>query len=219
MTGYSVAKLEEIEVMDDGRVPFRPVRHHFGVEAFGVNAWTADEVGDRIVNEHDEVSADAGDGQEELYFVYSGRARFELDGESVDAPVGTFVFVRPGVKRTAFAEEPETTLIALGGTPGKAYEPDGWELCASLTPLYEAGEYAEAADRGRQLVEAHPQYAGLLYNLACCESLAGRTGDAVDHLGLAIDRSERCRSYAQDDSDFDPIRDEPAFKELIERKG
>jgi hypothetical protein len=39
------------------------------------------------------------------------------------------------------------------------------------------------------------------------------------HLGLAIDRSERCRSNAQDDSDFDPIRDEPAFKELIERKG
>ena len=123
------------------------------------------------------------------------------------------------MKRTAFAEEPETTVIALGGTPGKAYEPGGWELWAPLNLLYEAGEYAEAADRGRQLVEAHPQYAGLLYNLACCESLAGRTADAVDHLGLAIDRSERCRSYAQDDSDFDPIRDQPSFKELIERKG
>ena len=123
------------------------------------------------------------------------------------------------MKRTAFAEEPETTVIALGGTPGKAYEPDGWEIWAPLTPLYEAGEYAEAADRGLQLVEAHPQYAGLLYNLACCESLAGRTGDAVVHLGLAIDRSEHWRSYAQEDLDFDPIRDEPVFKELIERKG
>jgi tetratricopeptide (TPR) repeat protein len=137
----------------------------------------------------------------------------------VAAPTGTFIFAPPGVKRTAFAEEPETTVIALGGTPGKAYEPFGWELWAPLTPLYAAGEYAEAADRGRQLVEAHPQYAGLLYNLACCESLAGRTGDAVEHLGLAIDRAERCRSFAQDDSDFDPIRDEPAFRELIERKG
>ena len=97
------------------------------------------------------------------------------------------------MKRTAFAEQPETTVIALGGTPGQAYEPDGWELWAPLTPLYEAGEYAEAAERGRQLVEAHPQYAGLLYNLACCESLAGRTADAVDHLGLAIDHSQRCR--------------------------
>ena len=74
------------------------------------------------------------------------------------------------------------------------------------------------ADRGRELVEAHPQYAALLYNLACCESLAGRTGDAVDHLRLAIDRSETSRTFAKDDSDFDAIRGEPAFKELIERK-
>jgi hypothetical protein len=59
----------------------------------------------------------------------------------------------------------------------------------------------------------------LFYNLACCESLASRTTDALDHLGRAIDRSERFRSYAQDDSDFDPIRNEPAFRELIERKG
>ena len=29
--------------------------------------------------------------------------------------------------------------------------------------------------------------------------------------------SERFRVYAKDDSDFDPIRDEPAFKELIDR--
>jgi tetratricopeptide (TPR) repeat protein len=123
------------------------------------------------------------------------------------------------VKRTAFAEEPETTLIALGGTPGKPNQPDGWEIWAPLNPLYEAGRYAEAADRGRQLVEAHPQYAGLFYNLACCESLAGRTADAVEDLGRAIDRSERFRSYAQGDSDFDPIRDEPAFQALIEPEG
>ena len=216
MTRYAVARLEEIEELTDGREPFRPVRHHFGITSFGVNAWTAREGGDRIINEHDESDPDS---DEELYLVVRGRAMFELDGYRVAAPTGTLIFAPPGVKRTAFAEEPETTVIALGGTPGKAYEPDGWEIWAPLTPLYEAGEYAEAADRGRQLVEPHPQYAGLLYNLACCESLAGRTGDAVVHLGLAIDRSEHWRSYAQEDSDFDPIRDEPVFKELIERKG
>jgi hypothetical protein len=205
MTRYAVARLEEIEELTDGREPFRPVRHHFGITSLGVNAWTAPEVGDRIINEHDESGPDS---DEEL--VVRGRAMFELDGDRVAAPTGTLIFVPRGVKRTAFAEEPETTVIALGGTPGKAYEPDGWEIWAPLTPLYEAGEYAEAADRGRQLVEAHPQYPGLPYNLACCESLAGWTGDAVDHLRLAIDRSEQCRSYAKDDSDFDPIRDEPA---------
>jgi tetratricopeptide (TPR) repeat protein len=215
MTRYAVARLEEIEELTDGREPFRPVRHHFGITSFGINAWTAPEAGDRIINEHDE--SDPG-ADEELYLVVRGTATFELDGDRVAAPAGTFVFAPPGVKRTAFAEEPGTTVIALGGTPGKAYEADGWELWAPLNPLYEAGAYAEAIDRGRRLVEAHPQYAGLLYNLACCESLAGRTADALEHLGLAIDRSERSRSFAKDDPDFDPIRDEPAFKELLDRK-
>jgi len=214
MARYAVARLEEIDELTDGRAPFRPVRHHFGITSFGATAWTARDTGDRIINEHDESEPDS---DEELYLVVRGQAVIELDGDRVDAPAGTFVFAPPGVKRTAFAEEPGTTLLALGGTPGKAYEPGGWELFAPLNLLYEAGEYAEAADRGRQLIEAHPQYPGLLYNLACCESLAGRTADAVDHLGRAIDRSERCRSYAEDDSDFDPIRDEPAFKKLIAR--
>ncbi|MFN2471370.1 MAG: hypothetical protein ABR583_10400 [Gaiellaceae bacterium] len=214
MSGYAVAHLDEIDESEDGRCPWRPVRHHLGITAFGVNAWTARDAGDRIINEHDESEPDSN---EELYLVLRGRAVFELDGDRVVAPAGTLVFARPGVKRTAFAEEPETTIIALGGTPGKAYEPHGWELWAPLNPLYQAGEYAEVADRGRVLVEAHPQYADLFYNVACCESLAGRTTDAIDHLRHSIEMSERFRAYAKDDSDFDPIRGEPAFKELIGR--
>jgi len=212
VSDYAVAHLDEIDEMDDGRCPWRSVRHHFGITAFGVNAWTARDAGDRIINEHDESEPDLN---EELYLVLQGRAAFELDDERLDASAGTLVFVRPGVKRTAFAEEPGTTIIAVGGVAGKAYEPHGWELWAPLNPLYQAGEYAEVADRGRVLVEAHPQYADLFYNVACCESLAGRTTDAVDHLRRAIEMAERFRAYAKDDSDFDPIRGEPAFKELV----
>ena len=216
MSNYAIAHLDDIDEQHDGRCPWRPVRHHLGITAFGVNAWTGRAVGDRIINEHDEAESEF-DSNEELYLVVRGRAAFELDGQRVDAPAGTFVFARPGANRTAFAEEPETTIIAVGGTPGKAYEPHGWELWATLTPLYEAGEYAEAADRGRVLAEAHPQYADLFYNVACCESLAGRTADAIDHLRRAVELSERFRAYAKDDSDFDPIRNEPAFNELIGR--
>jgi mannose-6-phosphate isomerase-like protein (cupin superfamily) len=210
MSNYSVAKLEEIHEIDDGREPFRPVRHHFGITAFGVNAWTAKTAGDRIINEHDEEGED-----EELYIVQSGRARFEIDGNEVDAPAGSFVFVRPGARRTAFAEEPETTIIAVGATAGEAYEPAGWEIWAPLNKHYAAGEYDEAADRGRELADANPQYAGVLYNLACVESLAGRKDDAVRDLGRAIGLSERFRTFAAGDSDFDPIREEPGFKELV----
>ena len=209
MSGYAVAHLDEIDEIDDGRHPFRPVRHHFGITGFGVTAWTGRESGERIINEHDE-----SDSDEELYLVLKGRAVFELDGERVDAPAGTFVFVRPAVTRTAFAEEPETTIVALGGTPGKAYEAHGWELWSPLRPLYERGEYAEVADHLRETVDANPQYALLFYNLACCEIMAGRATDAVDHLRHAIEMSEQFRTLAQDDSDFDPIRDDPTFKEL-----
>ena len=209
MSRFAVTPLDEIPEVDDGRCPSRPVRHHLGITSFGVNAFTGRTPGDRIINEHEE------DEDEELYLVQSGRARFELDGERFDAATGTFVFVGPGVTRTAFAEEPETTIVAIGGTPGQVFEPDGWEMWAPLNPLYDAGEYAEAADRGLELAEAHPEYPALLYNVACCESLAGRTAEAIEHLRLAIERGYRSRALAARDSDFDPIRDEPAFQELL----
>jgi tetratricopeptide (TPR) repeat protein len=211
MSSYEAAHLDEIDEITDGREPWRPIRQHFGITSFGINAWTGRNAGDRILNEHDE----SDDGNEELYLVMQGRAAFELDGERLDAPAGTFVFVRPEVKRTAFAEEPGTTIIAAGATPGQAYEPSGWEVWAPLRPLYEAGDYAGVIERGRELIEANPQYPELVYNLACCESLAGRKADAIEHLRQAIDLSERVRAYAKEDSDFDPIRGEPAFKELV----
>ena len=93
-------------------------------------------------------------------------------------------------------------------------DPEPW---APVHPLYEAGEYAEAADRGRELLETYPRYAGLFYNVACCESLAGWPADALEHLGRAIELSESFRALAKDDPDFGPIRAEPAFEELIDR--
>ena len=211
MSRYEVARLDEIDEITDGREPLRPIRHHFGITSFGINAWTGGEAGDRILNEHD----GADDGNEELYIVIRGRAAFELDGERLDAPTGTLVSVRAGVMRTAFADEPGTTILAVGGVPGQAYEPDGWEIWTPLQPLYEAGKYAEVADRGREVIEANPQYAEPMYNLACCEVLAGRTNDAIGHLRLALERSERLRAFAREDPDLDSIRIEPAFKELV----
>ena len=213
MSGYAIAHLDEIDELSDGRQPWRPVRHHFGISSFGITAWTGREAGDRILNEHDE--ADQSDRAEELYLVMQGRAVFELDGERRDAPAGTFVFVEPDVKRTAFAEEPGTTIVAVGGVPGKAYEVSGWEVWAPFRPLYEAGDYAAVADRARELTESEPRYAVPLYNLACCESLAGRTDEALEHLRQAIELMDGMREYAKSDSDLDAIRKEAAFEELV----
>jgi hypothetical protein len=211
MRGYRVTQLDEIDETTDGRCPWRPVRHHFGIASFGVNAWSATDAGDRIINEHDEA-----DEQEELYLVQSGHARFELDGEKVDAPAGTFVFAEPGVKRTAFAEKPGTTIVVVGGTPGQAYEVSGWETWMPFHALYQQKKYAETADAARATVEA-AGYAVPLYNLACCEALAGRKDDAMEHLRAAMEKasSDRLRTIAREDTDLDPIRVEPAFKELV----
>jgi hypothetical protein len=213
MSGYTVAGLDDIVEIGDGGLPCRPVRHHFGITAFGVNAWTAAAAGERIINEHDE----AGDA-EELYVVQRGRATFELDGERVDAPAGTFVFARPGVKRTAFAVEPGTTVLAVGGRLGEAWEPNGWELWMPVAPLFDAGRFAEAADRSRELVESHPQLPMLRYMLACCELESGRSAEAIEQLQAAL-VTRRMRAIAAKDPALDSIRDEPAFAELMRSDG
>jgi mannose-6-phosphate isomerase-like protein (cupin superfamily) len=215
MASYRIARLDDMEEIDDGREPYRAVRHHLGITAFGVTSWTGKETGDRILNEHDEADTDTGDRNEELYLVLEGRARFEVDGAPVDAPAGTFVFVEPEVKRTAFAEEPGTTIVAVGATAGKPYEAVGWELWSPLRSRYEAGDHEAVVEGLTPLVADNPQYALLAYNLACVECLTGRRTEALAHLRQAIDRSEFFRDFAKDDSDLDAIREEPEFRKIV----
>ncbi len=212
MSGFHVATLEQIDELDDGRVPMRPVRMHLGITAFGANAFTAPNSGDRLINEHTEDD----ERHEELYVVLSGRARFEIDGQSVDAPAGTYVYVEPAPSRTAFAEEPNTTILAVGGTQGEAYRDSGWETWMALRQLYDAGRFDEVADRAEQMMAGMSQPApAFLYNVACAESLAGRKADAIGHLRQAIEQEPKVRNYIDGDTDLDPLRDEPEFKALL----
>ena len=211
MQTYAIARLDDIDPLPDGRYHYRPVRHHLGIQGFGATAWVGAAPGDPIINEYDEDSEPA----EELFIVVSGRAIFELEGEEVDATSGTLVFTAQGTRRTAVAAESSTTILVIDGTPGKAYDASGWELWAPLRPLYDKGEHVELSARLEDLIAANPQYPMLVYNLACSESLSGRTADAIDHLRRAVGASEKLCADARKDSDFDPIRDEPTFKALI----
>ena len=153
------------------------------------------------------------EGSEELYVVLRGRARFEIGGDTVDAPTGTLVFVPPKTNRTAFAEEAGTTVLASAARSGKPYEAGGWEVWA-VPPAYEAGDYEAVIDRARETLEASG-YAAPLYNLACCEALAGRKEDAIGHLRVAFERRPSLRDLAKEDTDLDPLRDEPAFASFV----
>jgi quercetin dioxygenase-like cupin family protein len=100
---------------------WHPVRRHLDIRSFGTNAYTAAAAGDLVVEDHDENEF------EELYVVVSGAARFEVDGEAIDAPQGTLVFVTPPSRRVAHATEPGTTILAVGAVPGRAFTVSGWE--------------------------------------------------------------------------------------------
>ena len=210
MAAYTVTRFDAIDEIEGDGAPYRPLRDYFGIASFGVNSFTGRKPGDRIINEHSET-----DDQEELYLVLQGRATFELDDERVDAPAGTLVFAEPGVKRTAFAEEVGTTVVVVGGKPGKVYEVLGFETWAPFQPLYDAGDYAGAADRARGVVEAHPDAFGAFFCLACCEALAGRADDATRHLRHALEHSERLRGLGRRNPDLDSIRDRPEIAGLL----
>jgi tetratricopeptide (TPR) repeat protein len=208
---YGIARLQDIDELDDGRCPYRPVRHHFGITTFGATTWTAKNAGDRLLNEHDEK-----DEFDELYLVISGTARFVLAGDTVLAQTGTFVHVPAGVMRTAFAQEVGTTVLAIGGgRDGEPYRPGGWEVWSPLRALMQAGRHEELVARARPLLDDGPAYPELLYNVACSESLLGRTDDALDHLRRAIQLMPEIARFARDDQDLAALRDEPAFAELI----
>jgi uncharacterized protein YjlB len=122
MTAYRAAHLDSIAAE---QWPYwAPIRHHFGIETFGVNAWRG-AAGDEVIKRHDESDS----GAHELYVVLSGGATFTVGGEDVPAPAGTLVFVDDATaERVAFATEDGTVVLSFGAAaPGKAYAPGGWD--------------------------------------------------------------------------------------------
>ncbi len=206
MSKYEVLKIDDLDriPVSGADVTWRPVRRRLGITAFGINAYTG-EPGENVVEKHDEERL----GHEELYVVISGRARFELDGESVDAPAGTLVFLsEPAVRRHAVAEEPGTTVLAIGGKPG-AHETSAWEHFFAAYSHAERGDFDRAiADMNEGLAE-RPDSPPLHYHLACIESRAGRLDDARLHLERALELDPGLRKWADEDEDLAPLRSPP----------
>jgi mannose-6-phosphate isomerase-like protein (cupin superfamily) len=205
---WQVARIDEIE----RRGRDIPVREHLGIHAFGINAYTPGEDG-TLINEHDE----AGSGQEELYIVLDGQASFEVDGETVDAPAGTLMFVRPESRRKATGSG---TVLALGATPGRAYQAldwgEAWPFHSESMAAYGEQRYADALEAVRRGLEHVPDSPGLNYNYACFATLAGETGDETfDHLRRSVELFPPFREQAPKDDDFATVRDDPRFEEAL----
>lgn len=197
-------EIEGIPVFDT--LVWKPIRRPLGVTAFGINAYTAAEPGDDVVEEHTELQY----GHEEIYIVVAGHATFTVDGEDVDAPPGTLVYLDdPAQKRHATAKLPATTVLAIGGVPGK-HEPSAWEYFFPALPAMREGDY----DTARRLLEeglTENDAPVMHYQLACVESLSGNRERALDELAIAVEREPRLARSAQTDEDFAAIKDDPRF--------
>jgi tetratricopeptide (TPR) repeat protein len=212
---YRVVTLDGIEPGDevDGRVRLA-VRQHLDIQAFGVNAFRAVADDAQIINEHVELGLSSA-GQQELYVVLNGSATFNIDGERVEAPAGSLVFVRdPATKRGAVATEVGTTVLAIGGTPGEAYRVSPPEAQEAMK-AYSEGDFEKAIERLAQVLAREPNDVLSLYNTACFEARLGRTDEALEHLRLAVEGNERAAELARTDEDFDSIREDPRFKKLV----
>jgi quercetin dioxygenase-like cupin family protein len=204
--GYDVAHIDELEELpiNKGEFVWRPVRRRFGITAFGTNAYTAN-AGQRVVEEHTESG-----GHQELYVVLRGRATFTLDGEEIDAPAGTLVFVQPGTKRGAIAAEDGTAVLGVGAKPGEVFEPSPWE------DSFAAGSYADLGqvERARKIMDAalaaRPDDWRAHYNYACLLALNDEPEAAITELQRAYElEPKEVGGYAGRDSDLDSIRDDP----------
>jgi len=127
VSAYTAAHIDDIAAE---KWPYwAPIRHHFDIRSFGINAWRGAD-GEEVIKQHTEGPG----GHEELYIVFSGRAVFTIAGEDLDAPAGTFIYIRdPLAARNAVAKAGNTVVLSLGGWAGKAFETSAWET-ESLAP-------------------------------------------------------------------------------------
>ncbi len=209
---YRALRISDVEPISavEGTLLWHPLRHALGVTGFGVNAYTAPAAGEDVVEEHKEGGPEGG--HEELYVVVSGHARFTIDGEAVDAPAGTCVFLPdPESRRHAVAVADATTVLAIGGEPGKPFEVSAWEWSFRARPHIDAGEWEQAIAIISDGLAAHPGDGSLLYNLACCEARLGRLDEAGAHVREALADEPRVREWGAEDPDLDPLRERPDF--------
>ena len=204
----NLAHIDELDAieMPDGFV-WRPVRKHFGIQAFGVNAYTPGASG-RVIETHTEGTLQ----HEEIYLVLRGRVLFTVGEEEHELGQGQLIFLRdPMIRRSAVAATDDAAVLAIGGKPGHAHEISAWEYTFAASPDLRAGRYDEARRLLREGLEAKPGNPSILYDLACVEALAGEPDTALELLNEAIAKNERFREYAQKDDDLASIRGNARF--------
>jgi tetratricopeptide (TPR) repeat protein len=213
-TSYRLLSLPQEAREGDGDRVYIRLRRTLDIGAFGASAAYQAKAGEDVVGEHDELGPGA-DGQEELYVVVQGDATFTLDGDEVDAPHGTVVFVPPGTMRKAVAKSDETIVLAVGGRRGEAYRPPPGASLFDFFEHYNRQDYEGALAACHVALEQYPGNALIIYNIACMQSMLGHGDEALDSLHVAVEDWPRFKENARKDDDFASLREDPRFLELV----
>lgn len=121
--GWKTAQIQDIPpIKDSWSKGWHSIRYYFGITGFGINAATKKK-GESLTPEHDEKES----GQQEVFVVMKGKVEFYVDGKSFIGTEGCILYVDPEPKRSAKALVTPTTLLIIGGAPGKVYEIAPWE--------------------------------------------------------------------------------------------
>jgi len=207
---WQSVRLDEVKAIPiaGAGINWRPLRRTLGIEAFGINAYVATAAGEHVVEEHSEAQL----RHEEVYVVLSGHATFTLDGQTLDAPAGTVVFIRdPEVRRGAVAVDAGTSVLAIGGRSGEAYRPSVWEWYFAAERFRAAGDHDSALALLGEANERFPDDAAVTYSLACWEAMAGRSEAALGHLARAVVLDPKVAGWAAKDEDLASLRGDRRF--------
>jgi mannose-6-phosphate isomerase-like protein (cupin superfamily) len=103
---------------------WQPLNERLGVTHFGINGTVLDPGEDPDI---DHTESEGGGGEQEVYIVVAGRARFRLGDEHVDVGPGTVVAVPdPNEMRGYRALEPNTRIVCIGAGSGAEHDYGGW---------------------------------------------------------------------------------------------
>lgn len=188
--------------IEDGKMEWIPLRRRLGIHGFGTNAYRAAHAGDRVIEEHVE-----SPGQEEMYVVVSGAVAFDIEGERVEAPAGTVVFLPlPHARRGGVATEDDTVVLAVGGWPDRAYHSLPWEPIFLARSAMREGDWKGAAHTLEHESGEHRNHPFVRYHLACALAELKEPERALEELRAALEGNEALRDRAENDEHLSSLR-------------
>jgi mannose-6-phosphate isomerase-like protein (cupin superfamily) len=115
MSDYTAKRISDMQTSFGGG--FVKARAELGVTAFGMQViQLPPDFTDYPEHDHAETE------QEEVFLALSGSGWIDIEGERVELDGDTFVRVAPATRRKVYAGPQGLRMLAIGGSPGKAYE-------------------------------------------------------------------------------------------------